>query len=112
MTCQDVLDAPPYMCAEVSARKLHSQMRPAKRRVHRWGAIPKPARTDRPRDKRPSQCQDRHPRTGPRRGLRAPGRDLVRKAEGPGVLKSSCSMFGLRLMGVGTHCTKRENPAP
>ncbi len=82
MTCQDVLDAPPRMFAEVSACSLHSQLRPAKRRVHRRGAFPKPARTDRPRGKRPSQCQDRHPCTGPRRGRRAPGLDPARKAEG------------------------------
>ena len=30
-TCQDVLDAPPHMFAEVSAGALHSQLRPAMR---------------------------------------------------------------------------------
>ena len=51
--------------------------------LHRRSAIAKPARTDRPRRKEPSQRQDRHPRAGPRRGRRAPGRDPARKAEGP-----------------------------
>ena len=51
--------------------------------LHRRGALAKPARTDWPRGKRPSQRQDRRPRTGRRRGRRVSGGDPARQAEGP-----------------------------